>query len=628
VGTVEDERHARIEAWLTTLGADAASTPLDATLRSTPPGGPSTAVGPLPRIPLDVGAADDQDEYRVVATLGEGGQGRVLLAWQASLVREVAIKTLKDAASTRAARALIGEARLTGSLAHPGVIPVHALGVDAEGRPVLVLKRVDGVDWETLLTTRDHPAWAHRLGPDGDFLDAQLEILARITEPLELAHHRGIIHRDIKPANVMLGEYGEVYLVDWGIATSADPNELPDEPSTLVGTPAFMAPEMATGAPVDARTDVYLLGATLHYVLTGTHRHEGSTLAAVLYAALASEPRTYGPEVPKALAELANRATALDPSERPPSVRAFRDELLAYRRRRGVEALCAAAEQRLEALKARLKAAGDGAPEDRNAAYRLGTEARFGLVQCLRDDPSFERAARSLRECMATLVDFELRQGHVDAAAALLDELPTPDEALSRRVADAREAAARAQAEQAALHAMARDLDPNRGARTRATALAVLTILTTSIVALAFTRTRAEEVTTRLIFDVGAALVVLSAVTAFVIRRTLMASALNRRVGALYLLTVGTILVNRAVGLLTNAEPAAVLERDALTFTVVVGAAAVAVLPRLGAAFVVHLATLALMGVWPEHLVTVFSCGTTVGLLASTWALWRRPPEP
>jgi serine/threonine-protein kinase len=173
-----------------------------------------------------------QSDFDVAGTIGEGGMGRVLLARQRSLARDVAIKTLKDDASPRDRAALVREARVSGSLEHPGIVPVHTLGADGAGRPLLVMKRIVGVDWETLLRNPDHAAWRTVIGEAGDRLDASLEILGRVCRALELAHDRGVIHRDVKPSNVMVGSFGEVYLVDWGLATAKGTEYFPPLPNS------------------------------------------------------------------------------------------------------------------------------------------------------------------------------------------------------------------------------------------------------------------------------------------------------------------------------------------------------------------------------------------------------------
>src|SRR5262249_48593580 len=140
-----------------------------------------------------------------IANLSEGGMGRIVLAQQASLAREVVIKTLRNAAEPGDASALVREGKVTGKLEHPGIVPVHALGVDQDRSPVLVMKRVEGVTWRTLLSDPTHAAWSTLAQDVDDRLEANLDILIAVCRALELAHSRGVIHRDIKPENVMVG---------------------------------------------------------------------------------------------------------------------------------------------------------------------------------------------------------------------------------------------------------------------------------------------------------------------------------------------------------------------------------------------------------------------------------------
>jgi serine/threonine protein kinase len=199
-------------------------------------------------------------DLEVLGILGEGGMGCVLLARQHSLARDVAIKTLKDADDTELSIAgLLQEARITGTLEHPGIVPVHALGLDERGSPLLVMKRIEGISFRVLLEDPAHPAWERISAAATDHVETSLEILMRVCQSLAFAHHRGILHRDIKPENIMVGDYGEIYLCDWGIATRIDDASAS---SMLAGTLLYMAPEMLLGETLDARSDVYLLGAS------------------------------------------------------------------------------------------------------------------------------------------------------------------------------------------------------------------------------------------------------------------------------------------------------------------------------------------------------------------------------
>ncbi len=157
-------------------------------------------------------------------TLGEGGMGIVHLATQATMGRHVAVKTLRDGASdVEATLRILREAWVTGALEHPNVVPVYDVAVDARGAPVIVMKRIEGRHWGELLVSPDEVR--QRFAVE-DPLDWHVRTLASVCNAVHFAHSRGILHRDIKPENVMIGAFGEVYVLDWGIAVS-----LHDDPS-------------------------------------------------------------------------------------------------------------------------------------------------------------------------------------------------------------------------------------------------------------------------------------------------------------------------------------------------------------------------------------------------------------
>src|SRR5262249_11377523 len=150
-----------------------------------------------------------------------------------------------------------------------------------------------------------------------------LEILMQVCLTVEFAHSRGVIHRDIKPENIMVGGFGEVYLLDWGIATTVGE----DTSNALVGTPAFLAPEMVLADTISDQTAVYLLGTHLHQLLTGKSRHEGTSIVEVLQRAAESTPYRYEVAVPDELARLCNRATSRHVKDRPASAGELRESI-------------------------------------------------------------------------------------------------------------------------------------------------------------------------------------------------------------------------------------------------------------------------------------------------------------
>jgi serine/threonine-protein kinase len=368
-------------------------------------------------------------DLAAIGLLGEGGMGRVLLASQRSLRRRVAVKIANQRASSAAA--IVREGVVTGMLEHPNIPPVHSLGRDARGRPLLVMKNIEGVSWASVLDDPAHPLRAESpLFAGVDALEANLEVLAQLCNVLELAHARGIVHRDIKPANVMLGRYGEVYLIDWGVAFNPAWHRA-DEPIGVVGTASYLAPEMVAQEVPDSRTDVYLLGATLHEVLTGAPPHEAETVQSALARAFASTPVEYATEVPAALGALCRRAMARAREDRPPSVREFRDALRRYRAHRASIAVCERADRQLSELLAAL-----AAPSQEPAKIAtLQQSCRLGYAQALAGWDGNPQAHDGMQRMLRALCERELKLDNVDAARALLGEMALEDATLARAVA-------------------------------------------------------------------------------------------------------------------------------------------------------------------------------------------------
>lgn len=599
-----------------TIALAASDTAIGATIRATPDTLSDFDPEALPRITLGPRQAGDgrlaqaSSDLVLRSTLGEGGMGRVHLAEQRSLARDVAVKTLKPGAPPAVAQALLREARLTGMLEHPGVIPVHALGVDAEGHPVLVMKRVEGTSFG---------AWLGGEPQRGARLASAIETLQRVTETLEFAHSRGVVHRDVKPENIMVGGFGEVYLLDWGIATT---REAPD--ATLVGTPAYMAPEMVLGEPVDARTDVYLLGATLHEVLSGAPRHGGSSIVEAAHAAMLSEPVHYGAGVDELLASLANRATSRDPRERPESAAAFREELAAYLRHRSARAMAEAALARVDELEATL--AHEGVPTELAGAYRRIAEARFGLTQSLAESASLGVAREGMRRCLRAAVELELRQDHVESAAALLRELDPPEPGLAARIESARLRVAEQKREQERLAQLGRDLDPSREAVRRTAPLVLIWAVFTSIGI--FLSTGAGRVSPANLV-IAAFVGVVFVGGGYYLRRNSvgMSNAFNRRAAGVLIVASVAALANRLVAWHAGRPAHETLAIDLLCFALVAASAAITLLPSLGlCALPPVVGIVALLGL-PAHAGPIFTAtaSSTILVGAAVLARAKRP---
>ena len=225
----------------------------------------------------------------------------------------------------------IGEARIAGQLEHPNIVPVHELGL-LEGRsPYFTMKRVEGRTLRQVIA--DLPA-----GPLSR--DAQLdllEVVLKVADALAFAHDQDVIHLDVKPDNVMVGDFGQVYLMDWGIARRASQEVDPMQPLTLIGTPTHMSPEQARGAVphFEQRTDVFGLGALLYEILARRPPYEAENVWQLVVRAQTCEfppIETVEPSTPRELARIVRRAMMCSRGDRYPTVKAMRSDIVAFMR--------------------------------------------------------------------------------------------------------------------------------------------------------------------------------------------------------------------------------------------------------------------------------------------------------
>jgi tetratricopeptide (TPR) repeat protein len=336
-----------------------------------------SAVAALER--LGVGA-QDHERYHFLALLGRGGGGMVFKVWDRRLRRLLALKfvhahsTLPNCSDSpgydpRALRRFINEARVASQLAHPGIVPVHDVGADRDGRAYYTMKLVEGV---SLLE-----AFARYRAADREWTLARLvEAIARVCDTMAYAHARGVLHRDLKSANVMIGPYGEVYVVDWGLArvqdVATEPAPAASDPwsqwlgglttnagaaadtphgqsaaGDVLGTPGYMAPEQARGeiSAVGPRTDVYAVGAMLYELLAGrapySEELKGTPPSEWLQRIRSSAPMPLELATPKAYPELAaicEKAMEHDSARRYESMRELAAELRAFLDGRVVQA--------------------------------------------------------------------------------------------------------------------------------------------------------------------------------------------------------------------------------------------------------------------------------------------------
>ncbi len=431
--------------------------------------GPSSTIGKLP--PL---IADDRGRATAHVDLGDeelgrGAMGVVHLARQGPLRRDVAVKTLLDESVGAEERLqMLCEARVTGALEHPNVVPVYMLGGDETGAPVIVMKRITGTPWNELLAD---PAMLREREHVLDPLVWHLEVLTQVCNALHYAHDKQIIHRDLKPENVMIGEFGEVCLLDWGLAVSLqEDNELglPHVSGIdgVAGTPTYMAPEAVAvlNDQIGVATDVYTLGAVLHEIVTGKTRHDGDSMTDVLLAALASEPYDYGETVDKQLADICNRATDVEPAKRFPTADDFRLAIDAYLQQRHSLHLVVEATERLDEL---CRSVAECDLDDEQAGveiHRLYGECRFGFREALREWNDSLEAADGLQRLLELMARYEMGHDNPQAAAAMIADLPQPSPALAVELGALK---TRLQARQAELDAIRLQEDTGSGKATR-----------------------------------------------------------------------------------------------------------------------------------------------------------------
>jgi hypothetical protein len=414
--------------------------------------------------------------------LGEGGRGIVRVAMQTSMSRTVAVKAVRPALRTPGPiLELLQEAWIAGRLDHPNIIPVYDIARGEDASPLIVQKRIEGEPWSTLL--HDPEQACARLGSnENDLLEAHLQILIAVCNAIHYAHHRRILHLDLKPENVMIGSHGEVYVVDWGVAAALEDStgKLPlvAKRKGIVGTPSYMAPEMAIGdgALLDERTDVYLLGAMLHELLTGSPPHGGDTIMAVLYAVVHEQPTLPASAAPE-LAEICRCAMAREPSERFASADQLRAALQGFLRHRGSMRLTEQAEARLVELEGVLVLAEPVLAEPEAARRQeLFAQVRFGFEQALASWPDNTRAQAGLLRGFTSMIDYELEHGDVQIAGGLAAQIEgLPPELLTRLAA----ALSKRRASLDELEQLRRDQDLRIGQRTRVFVVMLLGVLWT-----------------------------------------------------------------------------------------------------------------------------------------------------
>ncbi len=337
-------------------------------------------------------------DYEILELLGEGGMGVVYAARQASIDRTVAVKMLKaDMAKNKDHREkFLSEAVVTGDLDHPNIVPIYDLGANEAGALFYSMKRVVGTPWIKVLQQKS--------------VAENVEILMKVADAIAFAHARGIVHRDIKPENVMLGEFGEVLVMDWGLAMSTAVFRKADsitQSHSMGGTPAYMAPEMASG-PIEnigPAADIYLLGAVLYEIVAGIPPHTGATVMNCLIAAARNEiqPTRHTGE----LVSIALKAMATSPADRYPAVQDFQNAIRQYQSHSESIVLSTRAEEDLAAA----QGSGD---------YQIFSRALFAFQEALALWNDNARARSGLAAAKLAYASHALAKGDFDLGLSLL----------------------------------------------------------------------------------------------------------------------------------------------------------------------------------------------------------------
>ena len=270
--------------------------------------------------------------------LGRGGMGRIHPATDRNLLRHVALKRLDQELSKvdMYREGFIAEAQMTGQLEHPNIVPIHELNIGTNGVPYFTMKLVQGVGFDDWLRDPSRPPGST------ERLEEGLEIFLKVCDAVAYAHYRGVIHRDLKPENIMVASFGQVYLMDWGLARLTKTRPASGQRSQMeapgpVGSPAYMAPEQARGNPaeMDERSDVFGLGSVLYEIITGTLPYgigPGTLKRAQAGQIVPVEVAALGVGVSKRIRDITQKAIAPNPSDRYQSVVELQADVRAFLR--------------------------------------------------------------------------------------------------------------------------------------------------------------------------------------------------------------------------------------------------------------------------------------------------------
>lgn len=375
-----------------------------------------------PPAPTSGHSAPPWKDYEIHEVLGQGGMGIVYKAHQKLLIRDVALKKSRSQVGNKR---FVHEAIIGGALQHPNIVPVYDLIKTPAGEVGMTMKLLRGGSWYSHLKKDWHAV--EQLTEER--LHWHMDVLYKICQAVAYAHNNGIIHNDIKPDNVMVGEYGDVALMDWGCATGvpdfnhATPLPLLDAAtiSSPFGTPAYMAPELATGRGKDINlwTDTFLLGAILYRIVEGRPLRTAPDLISVLKSATEGEYKPLTRCTSMMLRSICERALSPKPENRYQTVDEMLEALAGYQKSRASERLC----QKAEALLNKHRDTSATTPrETEKILLELG-ESVYGFQQALLLWPDNSQALAGASDARVILIHFAIDQEDLQLAAAHLEEL-------------------------------------------------------------------------------------------------------------------------------------------------------------------------------------------------------------
>lgn len=365
----KEEDEAPVEAFLPTLMAQPKAQGAKAPSKGQKPGRRAVQEGEW---------VLEDPHHRVVESIGEGGMGYVFNAWEDTLGRNVAFKQLKPTLrhDQEAMGRFLREARVTAQLSHPSIVPVYQLVKGVDGLPAYTMKIIEGDTLASLILSARKAYEKGEEIPESLSLEQRLEHFLKVCDAMAYAHSKGILHRDLKPGNVMIGPFGEVYVVDWGVARlmqeaqdqisimPSDGGEFSTRIGQLIGTPNYMSPEQARGAidQMDGRSDLFALGAILFELVFLKKAFEGDNLVVVLNKVNKGDIAPMVPNYPKQekipsdLVAIIRKACALEIKDRYASVQDLAEDLRHFLRNEPIKAAPWSAFRRIGRFLARRRA--------------------------------------------------------------------------------------------------------------------------------------------------------------------------------------------------------------------------------------------------------------------------------